>query len=262
MKKLMLLSIVILASNVFAGGGSWLGNLDPADNDWTTASNWENGLPTSADLAIVNGSWATLATSPIIKAGDTAVASTIQIGKGGWGTNPVQLTVEGTLNSESVHIGVTDDVLSSDGILNVGVNGAVNSTWFVVGWDQNGTVNQYGGSVSTSDLLLNHTWTLAAGEQVNYNFYDGELNVTGALAIGPQVLINIEEGIMTVGHDVTADLDNWWAGVSIIGYGGAGTVMYDYDITNPGQTTVWAVPEPASMMLLGVGALALLRRKK
>ena len=37
----------------YAGGAIWLGNLDPLDNNWTTGTNWEHGLPTSSDPAYI-----------------------------------------------------------------------------------------------------------------------------------------------------------------------------------------------------------------
>ena len=42
----------------------------------------------------------------------------------------------------------------------------------------------------------------------------------------------------------------------------ADIIVYDYNITNPGYTTVWAVPEPASLALCGFGSLLLLMRRR
>jgi len=38
--------------------------------------------------------------------------------------------------------------------------------------------------------------------------------------------------------------------------------LYDYNVRNPGKTTVSAIPEPATIALLGFGGLVLRRRKR
>jgi hypothetical protein len=94
-----------------------------------------------------------------------------------------------------------------------------------------------------------------------YNLYGGNLNIAN-LYVRPTGSIDIQHGIMTVAGDMTWYIRDLIAGSQIKAYGGQGTVMYDYGITNPGKTTVWAIPEPATIILLGAGLTVLTSRKK
>ena len=66
---------------------------------------------------------------------------------------------------------------------------------------------------------------------------------------------------MVLAGDEEADIDAYIAAGLITGYDGAGTVEVSYD-AGCDLTTVTAIPEPATMVLLGLGGLLSLRRRQ
>jgi hypothetical protein len=97
-------------------------------------------------------------------------------------------------------------------------------------------VNLLGGTIYANDLLMNG-------------------------AVGGKSNLIINDGFLVLNGDDTAAIDGW------IGLGAirttipGGSVLSAYDPDSM-KTTVWAIPEPATICLLGIGALSLLRRRK
>jgi len=77
------------------------------------------------------------------------------------------------------------------------------------------------------------------------------LDISGGALILPGEVMNLKNVIRTAYPD----------NVVLTGYGIADNFAYNYDVGS-NKTTVTGIPEPATVALLAVGALALIRRKR
>ena len=141
-------------------------------------------------------------------------------------------------------------------------SGAMSAQWVNVGRFGTGTLTMNGGTFTgTGGIWLASN---SATEPGHIQLNDGTVNA-GSSGFwmgdsGAPATMDIEAGTLIVDTDYEATIqgfiDNGW----ITAYGGAGTLQLDYDSTNPGQTTLSAVPEPGTIALLGCAGLALLLR--
>lgn len=262
MKKLVVLLMIVsmvCAANAairYHGSGSW----EWIEGDGQTEG-WQGGVPGSGDDARLN-----------------------------WGNNIVTLDYAAPAVG-SLKIGVDEGgnlVINDGGIMTseswsgIGVTGAVNASMTV----NTGGVANIGG----------HLW-MGAGPAGNFGLLDingGTVNVGGNIGLGTinastasggTAVINVNDGgLLNLHHwsGTTSIMDG-----SVLNINGTGVVVVggnrvdqanDYfdlgkiasdlgDIqaiyTADGDfTTITAVPEPTTMALLGMGALALLKKKK
>jgi hypothetical protein len=121
----------------------------------------------------------------------------------------------------------------NDGIINVGTTYSGNLSMTGTGVTSVGTLNLDGGYIYANDLLK-------GSGTANLVITDGML----VLKTNRQTEI---AGYVSAGWITTTNL--------------GGTIMTSYD-AGRNQTTVWATPEPATVCLLGLGAMALVRRNK
>ena len=252
-KKMFVLGVCVLvlafassalATQVWDGGG--------AGDSWSTATNWSgDAVPTSGD-DVYFGDWTTASAGPAVVDG-LGFGGTVYLGNRVEG-GPSYLNVDGgslalagnaymgmgagsngtlTVNSGSVSVGgatIIGEAGSGTLVMN---GGTLTSTWQVLFGNAGGTghVQLDGGTMDVHSLIMT----------------SGTMDITG--------------GLLKMKWDYTPSINAFVAAGLITGYGGSGSVVVEYD-TATEYTMVTAVPEPATMMLLGLGGLGLLRRKR
>jgi hypothetical protein len=110
----------------------------------------------------------------------------------------------------------------------------------IVGEQGMGILNIEGGSVQAQTLLMG-----TVDPAIALNGYTSHDN-----------LLNITEGKLILAGNISS-LDP-----RVVAYGGIGTLVFDYEADVTGYTTIIAlVPEPATLIVIGLGGL-LIRRKR
>lgn len=249
---LLVVGVLGLASSAYAGNEfNWTNGT--ANQLWNTPGNWDQGIvPTNA----VGGEAQIDMTGPngcIVNANGNAAQ--VLLGKFADGEMTVNAGATFTVDSWVSYLGHN---AGNTGTLNM--NGG---TWlqdgmtFAVGEQGHGILNMNDGLI---DITNNKALVVAdAGGSGVVNLDGGTIIADWFTIRTDQGYINITEGTLIVRNitDVSGFIANGW----IEGYGGAGEVHHD-TTTNPGMTTVWATPEPASLALLALGGLVGLRRRR
>ena len=268
MRKQLMMPVVCIAIAMsisrlaFGGGGLFLGG----DQFWDNPDNWENGVPELEEGPDINIYYnQSGGNGPIIEDGIDAEGGSIILGNIDHtipaGSEIVLTMTGGTLDVwKDFWIGWEEPsfpeiVNDGPGVFNIS-GGTVTMfehpeeqhNHLILGKGSDGTVNQTGGSVFTQVLALDW-WSIVAPNTNGpdggyYNLHGGTLDVTRPNGIHPiffgtESLMDITEGVMTVGGDLTAYLKGIINAGRITAYGGEGQVMMDFDLTNPGKTTVW-----------------------
>lgn len=231
----------------WAGFGS--GNTSLTVNSGSLASTYETNVGNaSVGTLTVNGGTAQAGWDMTV--GTFGGTGTLNV-NGGTASTPYQMVLgrgvgsAGTINT------------SGTGIVNVAGN-------LVVGWaGGTGSLNMNGGTVNS-----NGTFWFAPdlGSQANINILDGVLNLKGAtqIDVGGTYHVEIQKGTINWYNSLSNGPETilaWAAAGKWSGYGSGANIRASYDdVTH--ITAITAVPEPATMALLSLGGIAMLRRNR
>ena len=303
-----------LTGSTFAVDILWDGS---EGSSWTDPLNWiGDAVPTNSDYGMIGDP---TVTQPVIVSGDTVSAQRVVVGMGSQGCT-LDVT-GGSITSDSVNFtigrsngGGTLNISGGSVISNSGfvmgnyaavTNGIVNMTggtldvhanptadddqyWLnmlVIGDGGYGEFNMDGGAV-TVDMDMCLTYPRTGGKSGYLNMTDGTMDIggdimlsydksgtslPGAIQLDGGVItasdllmtvngsLDLTDGVMVLAGDDTGVIQGYIDSNLITGYDDSANVVLNYDGTN---TTISAIPEPATMVLLGLGGLLGLRRRR
>lgn len=280
---LVLVLALALASNVFAAQTYIQWNGLAGDGSWNTPGNWNTStVPNALDfhgVAAAPGYKAGFKTAPnyaTLDSGAGTVTTDVMVFGGTNASNLDCLVVNGATVNVSEYItlaaGTGDNgiLTVNSGTVSTGVQ-YTNATFYVTQLGK-GLLNMNGGTINCG--LPDPTWE---GRPANY-FGNLSMTGTGVTSIGTLNLVggtiyanDLVKGsgtaslvitggsIVLKGNDeatITGYIDDGWFSTE-----NGWEIMISYDDLED-TTTVYAVPEPATVCLLGLGAVALLRRNK
>jgi hypothetical protein len=284
---------VILAVNVSYGVNCFWNNSDPANNYWVNPGNWDN-FPTSVDNVYINS---LMPGDALIKDGDAAVANNVYLS---WsqhyadGSPFVLRQTGGSLTiTQQLLLGVYDSnaygkLIMEGGVLSMGAAGG-NSMY--IGKNGRGIIEMSGGTINTASHI--DAGGVVAGTEGILNMTGGTININGKLMAGRYAgavgrvyisggtvyatdlyhelgwnldgdgLIDVSGTgeIILTGQDKTK-LENYIANGYLTANGNINdAVIVEYEEGGQWYTSMTAVPEPATMLLLGLGGIVLNRKR-
>ena len=207
----------------------WTGH--GSGNGWDTAGNWDNRIPEANDDVWVDISGA----SPVISAGVTAYGGAF--GRFGYTTGrSCSLTMTG-------------------GTLTFG-----DSVWF--GYNGSGTLNMSGGTFTIAGGNYNNIvlGQYDTGNTNTINMTGGTIDIANTLYVYNNASVHLDGGTIEANNldiqsgehmdisggtlilygDDTSTIDAYVTAGRLTAYDGSGTIVRDYNVTNPGHTTVTA----------------------
>ncbi|MCK5563756.1 MAG: hypothetical protein KAJ07_00795 [Planctomycetes bacterium] len=212
----------------------------PATGDWSNPSNWTPSLGpdgnfkavfnvTNAAEAVVNGS---------------QIFNQLLQGSGGPG-GVIRIVDGGSLTSTSAWFSIGQNNTARFIVEEGGVADFAGHAWFGMNDGADAIVEINGGTFTVSGGFgLGYHDSAPSSGIATANIYvnSGSFNMDrftgGVESIQPGSGIDIREGSFIINGDDTVYVADFVASGKITAYGGTGRVLYDYNATNPGKTTI------------------------
>jgi len=273
MKKLLLLMLVsMVVTGVASAAVKWVAP-PPGPANWNVASNWDTvTIPISSDKVQFGADAAECIvddSDPVTPGIQPTLCGQLVLGDNGGDDLEHYLTIP---SGSSLHTCVPGDSWTAAGYNRVGVMTVERGGSLIAGsrlgvgliGSKNPTVPSYlnvkGGYVSIDGNLqigeTNHIGIV--------NVESGTLEATGwewRDDTGTWSFMDIGLGTVIIDGDVTGNIPDLISSGALIGFGGSSTVTYDYNVTNPGSTTLKADDPldrtPAMDALIGTGTVNL-----
>ncbi|MHC4424763.1 MAG: hypothetical protein ACYSYV_01555 [Planctomycetota bacterium] len=222
----------------------------PATGDWGVGANWTNDVPGVTDgKAVFNVDGAAECVV-------TDAQSFDQLVQGDNGPGGVLRVVDGgSLTTGAVWSGVGYNdtahmIVETGGSVTFGQH-----MWVGLQEGGPGTLDIIGGSIRVSEMV-GLGWDTGTGF---VNVIAGLLdlaNIHPTNSIKEGSVMDIGNGIVTIDDDHAWKINDYIAAGKVVGFGGTGTVNVDFDVRNPGRTTITAV-HPLEPFPTTEGGLAL-----
>jgi hypothetical protein len=248
-----LILVLALVSNASAGWVYWWNT--SGDGLWSTGANWGGNVPTSTDDVWLQSTIATV--GPTIDSSTAAICGKM-LGPGSKAGSMTMNINGGSLTTTTAggYWSIGQD--TGPGIANVNGGTVSVSGTLYVGNQSNGTLNVSGGSNIDATGTLSVGSTDTAPGLINLGL--GTVSCEDIYGRAGKTLIDITEGTLIIRNKSGGVIEGWVTAGWIVGYGGTGTVIVED--TSEGWDKLTAIPEPATIALLSLGGLALIRRKR
>lgn len=269
MRRLICISLVLFVSSVAFGGGNFDFGGGP-DTLWSTAANWNGDVvPVAADAIGIGGPYGNCVSAAYPVKIDGTVAAVGADMRFGGTENWLSIT-GGTLDVEDIiGQGGISHTLMSGGAVTCGSiwggqmpgwNMATSQEWVMTGGTV--TITSIGGG---EGIYASRDGSASDGV-LDFDIQGGTIDATGTLVgfgltMGTGGTMNINTGgVLKIIDTATARaaIEGWVGSGQITGDGVVGNAWWS---DNGDGTLDVTVPEPATMLLLGLGGL-LIRRKR
>ncbi|AQT69808.1 hypothetical protein STSP2_03005 [Anaerohalosphaera lusitana] len=232
MKRLLIvLMYLAFCTPCVLGDTDWTN--DGVDRAWGNPANWNNGLPASTAKTAVRGNFAD--DGPVIYSGTDAFTKELVVGDWSSPSDSVEIKA-GSLTVDSWFILAYGS--NNEGTFNVNGGTTTCRQKLSVGRDGVGRINMTDGVITVAGTL-----GLATNGGTGRIQLDGGTITCGSLNITAGGYVDITAGTLVVDGNVSSAIGDYINASQITAYDGTGTVHYDYHMTNPYKTTVWAEPQ-------------------